>query len=122
MRKRWFDYVTSAMIVISVLFLVSFVLATHTTLFTAQGSLLNQGYVGENGGTNLNNIAVGALIALVVSVVLNRLLVSKQSKETRFIRKAGGIVLILTGLWFLIFIAAVTYLLISGRFLEGWQF
>lgn len=107
------------MIATSALFLIFFVLATKTTLFTAQGSYLNQGYVGKNGDTNLNNIAVGALIALIISIILNRFLVPKQSKETRFIRKTGILVLIFTGIWLFIFVIVVGYFLLTGRFLHS---
>lgn len=122
MNKRLFDYMTSVIITVSGLFLLFFTLAIQTTLFTEQGSPLNQGYAGKNGDTNLNNIAVGALIALAISVVLNRLIVSKQTKLTRLIRIGGTVIIILAGILFLIFAVVVAYALLTGRFLEGWEF
>jgi multisubunit Na+/H+ antiporter MnhE subunit len=122
MSKRLFDYLTSAVTAVSILFLIFYFLATDTTLFTPQGSYLNQGYVGKNANINLYNIAVGVFIALIVSVLLNRFLVSKQSKGTRFIRKAGIAVIIMVGIWLLVVIVSIAYLLLSGKFLQNWQF
>lgn len=96
-----------------------YVLATYTTLFTVQGSLLNQGYLGQNGDIDLNNISIVALMTLVVAVIANYIFVRKQSKETRFVRRMGLVFSLIAAAWLMFIGIVIVYLFLSGRILEG---
>lgn len=122
MYRRIINILTSVVIVTSSLFIIFFVTATKTTLFSSLGSSLNQGYIGKDSSINLNNFAVGALVFLIVGMVVNYALIRKQSNSTRIARKIGLVLLLLILAWFLYLMCVVVYLLLSGRFMDGWQF
>lgn len=116
MNTRTTNYITTAAIVISLLFLVFYVLAVKTTLFTSQGSLLNQGYV-QNGTVKLNNIAVGAFALLIMAVVANFIVVREPHKTHR-IRRVGVALLMIAVVWFLYVGVMIVRGLLSGHFLD----
>jgi len=119
MHKKYFNYGASVLISLSVLFIIFYVAARE---FAPLGSQLRQGYVGNQGNVNLSNGAVGALILLILSVIASKLIAPNQSKQTRNISKAGFIVLVLAGIWFLFVATVLLYALLTGRLLDGWQF
>lgn len=105
--QRQLDIVTSSISAICAALLVTFEIATQ---LSPDGSSLHDGYLGNNGSINLNNIAVVLLIVLVVSIVLNQIVIRKRSRLTRIVNKVGLIIICAVGVWALI----IAFTLILG--------
>ena len=119
MKNKYVGYISSCLIAINALFLILYAAARQ---FAADGSLLQQGYIGSQGNINLSNIAVVAVFILIVTLIINRLLSPKHDERARLVRKMGLTVLLLIAAWFLFVAVVVVYGILSGHLLDGWQF